>query len=230
MEYHEAMITMPFLPAAAIFDLDGLMLDTERPAAAAWAKAAQSLGWAVDERLPIETIGIDEKSTRAIIMEALGAGFPYDAVREEMSAAILREVEQNRGIPQRPGLTALLSHLEALRVPLAVATSSRRETALWKLRQGGILERFPVLVCGDEVLRGKPAPDIFLLAAERLGKNPGDCVGFEDSPAGLRALQAAGIPSVFVKDLVEPPPEVLASVWRRCQDLAEAAALFGQPV
>jgi HAD superfamily hydrolase (TIGR01509 family) len=206
--------------------MDGLMLDTERPAAAAWAKAVRNLGWPAGEEIAVKTIGIDEKSTRAIAMEELGADFPYDAVREEMVRIIIRETEQ-KGIPQRPGLAVLLDHLESLGVPLAVATSTKRETALWKLRRGGILERFPVLACGDEVRQGKPAPDIFLLAAERLGKNPGDCVGFEDSPAGLRALRAAGIPSVFVKDLVEPPPEVLASVWRRCRDLAEAAALFG---
>jgi beta-phosphoglucomutase-like phosphatase (HAD superfamily) len=83
------------------------------------------------------------------------------------------------------------------------------------------------MVFGDEVQRGKPAPDIFLLAAERLGKNPRRCVGFEDSPAGLQSLHSAGIPSVFVQDLVEPPPAIIATVWRRCGDLAEAAALFG---
>ncbi|MDR3161812.1 MAG: HAD family phosphatase [Spirochaetaceae bacterium] len=221
------MTRTPFLPAAAIFDMDGLMLDTERPAATAWARAARNLGWPVDERIAAKTIGMDEPSNRAIIMEELGADFPYDAVRKEMAAIVRREVEESRGIPQRPGLTALLDHLEALRVPLAVATSSGRKSALWKLRQGGILDRFSVLACGDEVPQGKPAPDVFLLAAERLGKDPADCVGFEDSPAGLRALAAAGIRSVFVKDLVEPPPEVLALVWRRCGDLAEAAALFG---
>jgi beta-phosphoglucomutase-like phosphatase (HAD superfamily) len=220
------MITTPFFPAGAIFDLDGLMLDTERPAASAWARAARNLGWPVDEAVAVRTIGMDEPSSRAIIMETLGAGFPYDAVREAMRTIVIQEIGEAGGIPQRPGLTVLLDRLEALGVPLAVATSSQRNSALWKLRQGGILERFPVIVCGDEVQRGKPAPDIFLLAAERLGKRCEDCVGFEDSPAGLRALRAAGIRSVFVKDLVEPPPEVLKLVWRRCQDLAEAAALW----
>jgi beta-phosphoglucomutase-like phosphatase (HAD superfamily) len=94
----------------------------------------------------------------------------------------------------------------------------------------GIRERFPVMGCGDESRRGTPAPEIFLLAAQKLGKAPADCLGFEDSPSGLRALHAAGIKSIFVKDLVEPPPEVLTTVWRRCGDLAEAIPLIGAPL
>ena len=86
--------------------------------------------------------------------------------------------------------------------------------------------RFSAFALGDEVVNGKPAPDIFLLAAKRLGKQPDSCVGFEDSPAGLWGLHCAGIRSVLVKDLLEPEPEILATVWRRCVDLAEAAKLF----
>jgi beta-phosphoglucomutase-like phosphatase (HAD superfamily) len=94
------------------------------------------------------------------------------------------------------------------------------------LGKAGIVERFSAFAFGDEVANGKPAPDIYLLAASRLGAAPRACVGFEDSPAGLRSLAAAGIRSVFVKDVVEPPPEVLAGVWRQCGDLAEAVDLF----
>ncbi|MDR0877174.1 MAG: HAD family hydrolase, partial [Treponema sp.] len=90
-----------------------------------------------------------------------------------------------------------------------------------------VRDRFSVITCGDEVAHGKPAPDIFLLAAGRLGQEPAACIGFEDSTAGLRALAAAGVRSVFIKDLLEPPHEVLATVWRRCNDLEEAAELFG---
>ncbi|MDR2068408.1 MAG: HAD family phosphatase [Spirochaetaceae bacterium] len=222
------MTTTPFLPGGVIFDLDGLLLDTERPMIRAWLRAARSHGWPVEEAVALKTVGLDEASTRAVVTAALGPDFPYDQFRKKLVALIIREAEA-QGIARRPGLTVLLDHLAGLGIPLAVATSSKRETARWKMRLGGILERFPVLACGDEVDRGKPAPDIFLLAAERLGKSPAECVGFEDSPAGLLSLRNAGIRSVFIKDLVEPPPEVLATVWRRCGDLAEAAALFGQP-
>ena len=109
---------------------------------------------------------------------------------------------------------------------MAVATSTHRASALKKLALAGIEQRFTVIVGGDEVSWGKPAPDIYLLAAEKLKKQPSLCVGFEDSPAGLKALQAAGIRSVFIKDLIEPPRELLSAVWHECRDLAEAIVLF----
>jgi HAD superfamily hydrolase (TIGR01509 family) len=206
--------------------MDCLMLDTESPVVPIWAAVAREMGWVIDDEVAFKTIGIDDPSSRALFAGAYGPDFPYDRIREEVYRRIRAEAEE-KGIPHRPGLVTLLDHLAALRVPLGVATSAGRAVAEWKLLHGHIRERFSVLACGDEVRRGKPAPDVFLLAAERLGRAPADCVGFEDSPPGLMALHAAGIPSVFVKDLLEPPEAVLRTVWRRCADLAEAASLFG---
>jgi HAD superfamily hydrolase (TIGR01509 family) len=203
------------------------MLDTEGPVMPVWRQAARELGWTITEETALKTIGLDDASSRAILREACGPGFPYDVIQAEVYRRVRAGAERN-GIPHRPGLLVLLDHLAALGIPLGVATSSPRLQAEWKLLHGHIRDRFSALACGDEVRRGKPAPDIFLLAAERLGKAPGDCVGFEDSPAGLAALSAAGIPSVFVKDMVEPPEEILRGVWRRCPGLEAAAALFGR--
>lgn len=216
----------PFIPDAVIFDMDGLMLDTEKPIAETWLRAAQSLGWQVEPEVAFQTIGINEAGTRALMLKAYGPAFPYDEIREALEK-ILKELFEREGVAHRPGLLTLLNHLGRLGVPLGVATSTRKENALWKLDKARIRERFQAMAFGDEVLRGKPEPDIFLLAAERLGKIPQNCVGFEDSPAGLQSLARAGIPSVFIKDLIEPSAEILATIWRRCTDLAEAAALFG---
>jgi HAD superfamily hydrolase (TIGR01509 family) len=212
-------------PDAVVFDMDGLMLDTERPAMACWMHVAKAFGWDISAEVICRTIGINATDTKEVFMEVYGAAFPYQDIRVEVSRIIKAQAEQE-GIAHRPGLLPLLERLAQLRVPYAVATSTARDTALWKLRKAGIAERFTVIVCGDEVTRGKPAPDIFLKALELLDKAPSQSVGFEDSPAGLQSLHAAGIRSVFVKDLVEPPPEVLATVWRRCTDLAEASRLF----
>ncbi|AEF84410.1 putative beta-phosphoglucomutase (Beta-PGM) [Treponema primitia ZAS-2] len=216
----------PFLPNAVIFDMDGLMIDSERPGIRAWIDAARELGWDMAEELILQAVGRNEESTKNLLIDAFGPGFPYEKVRDLTRERIIERAEKE-GIPHRPGLIALLDHLAALKVPLGVATSTDREAALWKLRKAGILERFSAMTFGDEIRRGKPDPDIFLLAAARLGEAPRDCIGFEDSPAGLMALHAAGIRSVFVKDILEPSPEVLATVWHRCADLAEARALFG---
>jgi HAD superfamily hydrolase (TIGR01509 family) len=205
--------------------MDGLMLDTERPAVRLWLEAAAEQGWNIDEEIPISTVGLDEADTRRRVLEACGAEFPYAVVRDRLEELFIRSIEVE-GIAHRPGLLTLLDHLDVVGVPFAVATSTPRKAAIWKLEKAGIRSRFSILACGDEVSRGKPAPDIFLLAAARLGADPAACVGFEDSAAGLRGLAAAGIRSVFVKDLIEPPGEVLATVWRRRESLAEAVELF----
>jgi HAD superfamily hydrolase (TIGR01509 family) len=207
--------------------MDGLLLDTERPVKDLWLLAARNRGWEIDEETVLRTTGVDEASTRRIMNQEYGPGFPYEEIQVELGRLIRKAAEQE-GIAWRPGLAVILDKLERTGIPFGLATSSARKTALWKLEKAALApERFAAIVCGDEVERGKPAPDIFLLAAKQLGTAPLDCLGLEDSPAGLRALAAAGIPSIFIKDMLEPPAEVLSTIWRRCEDLAAAAALIG---
>jgi HAD superfamily hydrolase (TIGR01509 family) len=217
---------MPIKVSGAVFDMDGTMLDTERPSRIAWKEVGARMGYTITDDTISRTVGVSEADVRRAYMDGMGADFPYDEVRANVKR-FLDERSEREGIPLRPGLVVLLDMFAALGVPMAVATSTNRARALWKLEKTGLAKRFAAFACGDEITHGKPAPDIFLLACERLGVAPRECVGFEDSPAGLEGLRAAGIRSVFVKDLIEPPPEVLAGVWYRAADLAEAAALFG---
>jgi HAD superfamily hydrolase (TIGR01509 family) len=216
------------IPRGVLFDMDGLMLDTEKPVIAAWIDAARDFGFAVSVAVAQKTIGINEQATRTVFLQEYGPEFPYDKVRRKLEDTLLQKIARE-GIAHRPGLRTLLDHLDRLDIPFGVATSTRRDIALWKIEKAGISGRFKALAFGDEVECGKPAPDIFLLAATRLGVAPEDCVGFEDSPAGLESLFRANIRAVFIKDVVEPPPEVLATVWRRCADLSEAVSLFNAP-
>jgi HAD superfamily hydrolase (TIGR01509 family) len=216
----------PFIPKGVILDMDGLMLDTERMETALYTRISRERGWPAHEAFFIRTIGVSDDICEKICKAEFGDAYPFWDIYEQMAKA-LAETAETGGIPHRPGLLTFLDKLDALEIPRVIATSTKRKRTLWKLEKAGIADRFSVLVCGDEISRGKPAPDIFLKAAERLGTAPADCVGFEDSPAGLKGLAEAGIRSVFIKDLTEPPPGVLAGVWRRCADLAEAAALFG---
>jgi HAD superfamily hydrolase (TIGR01509 family) len=216
----------PFIPKGVILDMDGLMLDTERMEIALYVRISREMGWPTGETFLRSTIGIGDDDAEKIYKAEFGGAYPFGEIWKQVKNALTKTAEMS-GIPHRPGLATFLDKLDTLGIPKAVATSTERKRALWKLEKAGIADRFGVLVCGNEVSRGKPAPDIFLKAAERLGADPADCVGFEDSPAGLKGLADAGIRSVFIKDLAEPSPDVLASVWRRCADLAEAAALFG---
>ena len=214
-----------FSPDAVIFDMDGLMLDTERVIVPVWGRAGEILGYNISQDVILKMVGISSENARVVMLDEFGGDFPYDQLREKARGLYKKEFEEN-GIPHKKGLICLLDHLAAAKIPLAVATSTRKATALEMLRMAGIVERFTAIVGGDEVVNGKPAPDIFLLAAEKLGQPPSACIGFEDSPAGLKGLCAAGIRSVFIKDLIEPPREVLTTVWRRFDDLSEAVQLF----
>jgi HAD superfamily hydrolase (TIGR01509 family) len=219
------MINQQFVPEAVLFDMDGLMLDTEGPVLPFWYTVMEKYGYSLSEEILYKTIGIPAVSTEKMLKEIYGADFPYDKITEELEQMVQDDIDKN-GIPQKKGLLTLLDHLDKLGIPKAVATSTRREKALWKLQHSGIKDRFPIVVSVDDVKRGKPAPDLFLAAAEKLGKKPEHCVGFEDSTAGLQSLSAAGIKSVFVKDILEPPEEVLNTVWHQFSHLAEAVKLF----
>jgi HAD superfamily hydrolase (TIGR01509 family) len=159
------------------------------------------------------------------MLDEFGSDFPYDSICEEFRRLVKKKIDEN-GVPKKYGLDFLLDRLSSAKIPLAVATSTRRATAVEMLRKANILDKFNTVVCGDDIANGKPAPDIFLLAAEKLGVLPSDCVGFEDSHAGLKGLHSAGIRSIFIKDVIEPPQDVLAAVWRICNNLEEAAKLF----
>ncbi len=211
-----------FRPSAVIFDMDGLMFDTENLTIPFWEVAGKPFGYNITYDIVLRMVGISAEKARLVMQEEFGDDFPYDAIRDEFRKIVQKEVEKN-GVPLKPGLLFLLDRLSAAKIPLGVATSSRNATAVNMLTKAGIIDRFAALTCGDEVTNGKPAPDIFLLAAKKLGQPPSACVGFEDSPPGLQGLHAAGIRSIFIKDLLEPSKEILATVWHRCKDLKEAA-------
>jgi len=216
----------PFLPAAVIFDMDGLMFDTENLTIPLWEIAGKPFGYNLTREIVLRMVGISGEKARLALLEEFGADFPYEAIRDEYRLLVKKEIDKN-GVPKKPGLMYLLDRLRCAKIPLGVASSSRSVTVIDLLTKAGIKDYFTAVTGGEEVTNGKPAPDIFLIAAEKLKTPPRDCVGFEDSTAGLRGLHAAGIRSVFIKDVLDPPEEVLATVWHRCNDLSEAAALFG---
>ncbi len=154
-------------PAAVIFDMDGLMLDTERLAPRAWVDAAAAMGVEFDLALTQPMIGRNFRDCQAIIASHYGEAFPTADLMRAWHVAYDAIVERE-GILVKPGLLDLLDWLDAEGIPKGVATSTRRDRAQAKLELTGLMPRFATLVGGDEVTHGKPAPDIFLAAAERL--------------------------------------------------------------
>jgi HAD superfamily hydrolase (TIGR01509 family) len=210
-------------PQAVIFDMDGLMLDTERLAPRAWIDAAHSLGVEFDLALTHPMIGRNFRDCAGIIAGHYGEAFPTAALMKAWHVAYDSIVDRE-GIAVKPGLLDLLDWLEREDIPKAVATSTRRDRAERKLVHAGLRDRFAALVGGDEIAHGKPAPDIFIAAAGRIGQAPGHCLVLEDSEPGVRAALAAGMTPIMVPDLHPPSTALLALQPLVLASLAEVRA------
>jgi HAD superfamily hydrolase (TIGR01509 family) len=197
-------------PAAVIFDMDGLMLDTEPLAARAWTDAAVAAGLPFDHAVTPRLIGRNFADCRALIAGHHGAGYPVDDLMRAWHVAYDAIVDRE-GLALKAGLGALLDWLDEARIPKAVATSTRRSRALAKLDRTALTPRFVAVVGGDEIARGKPAPDIFVEAAVRLGAPAPECVVLEDSEPGVRGALAAGMRPIMVPDLHAPSAALAAA-------------------
>ncbi len=192
---------------AIIFDMDGLMLDTEPLYRIVWKQAAADCGYNLTDEIYRGLVGRGRKVAEQILAQTFGPEFPM-----EQFHTLSREHElkmfTSGPIEKKPGLDELLSYVESRSLPKAVATSTERQIALPLLARMGLLQRFDVVATGDEVPNGKPQPDLFLLAAQRFAIEPSRCLVLEDSEAGVMAAARAGMPVYLVPDLVKPSPEV----------------------
>jgi len=210
---------------AVVFDMDGLLIDTERLARETWRQAAADCGVDLDDTLFASLIGRTRRDSGAILRERWGETFSIDAFRARCTTRWEACVAES-GIPLKPGAAELLDYLDAIRMPRAVATSTGIAGAERSLALAGVIDRLPVVVTGEQVERGKPAPDIYLLAASRLGVDPARCLALEDSIYGMLAAHAAGMAAVMVPDLVEPTDEIAGLAYRVVDSLADVRALL----
>lgn len=208
---------------AAIFDMDGLLFDTERLCCEAWRAVSSAAGYEMKDSLFISCVGRNERDTREIVLGAIGESFPYDEFKEQAGTWMMERMASD-GPPEKPGIRELLRFLREQGVPIALATSTSERHARWMIERAQLSPYFDAYAFGCEVERGKPAPDIFLLAMKRLSRSSPDRIAvFEDSEAGLRAASSAGMRPVFVPDMVLPSDETLRLVWKHITGLDEAA-------
>lgn len=189
-----------------VFDMDGLMFDTERISFLSFSKAVESCGFQLDEATFRKTIAANVKEVRQIYLEQFGKNFPFEEMLERKFSFAEDYVHQ-QGVPIKPGLYELLTFLKAREIKMAVATSSNRSVAVDLLQLAKVAQQFDCVVCGDEIERSKPDPEIFLQAAKRLQCDPEDCLVLEDANKGVLAAHRAGMQVIMVPDLVAPDAE-----------------------
>ena len=196
---------------AVIFDMDGVLFDTERLAVRSWEKAGRDLGVVGMGEIVPNVLGVSAAASWEVVRQTTGDDFPYDEFRKKAHDYSF-EYFDRYGVPVKDGVRIALQYLKENGYKIAVATSTRRASAMHHFEQTGLKEYFDDFVCGDEVENSKPAPDIFLKAAQKLKVSPEKCMVIEDSPNGLKAASAAGMVPVMVPDLV-PPDEYLSKLF-----------------
>jgi HAD superfamily hydrolase (TIGR01509 family) len=194
---------------AVIFDLDGTLLDTERVAQEAFFSACAELSVTPRMDLLLSCVGAAEPIARAILQEGYGPKLDCDAFFAAWSR-YFTELGRQTPAPLKEGALNLLDTVAQLGLPMAIATSSRTEHAVEKLRQAGLLERFRTVIGADQVQRPKPDPEVYLKAAQYLGVDPRDCLAVEDSEYGVRAAHAAGMTVIQVPDMTQPTADLRA--------------------
>lgn len=209
----------------AIFDMDGLLIDTEKLSQASYRHAREWAGLQPDDELFYSVVGLNSRAGHERLVAGLAHLTDYDRFRsvwrEAFDASLAAEVPVKRHVRD------VLESLSSRDIPMAVATSTKTSSAHDRLSRAGLRKHFSVLIGGDQIENGKPAPDIYLKAAAMLGLAPSLCAGFEDSVNGVCAAVAAGLVTVQVPDLIDPTPELLALGHRVAPDLAEAMRLVG---
>lgn len=191
----------------AIFDQDGLLFDTESVYQRAWIEAGRRQGVIIDPAVPRRFSGMGRK----LIKEIIAAEYPVLNWEEYSKTAIeLAWNEQLSSIPpKKPGLIEMLEFCRKNGIKTAVASSSRIHIVRHNLTSAGVIDYFDAITTGEEVVNSKPAPDIFLLAASKIGIEPKDCAVFEDAFSGIRGAFAAGMKPVLIPDQAEPTDEIL---------------------
>lgn len=211
------------MPDAIIFDMDGLLLDSERLGQQSYINACEQMAVPVNMPLYLQCIGTNAARTREILVAGYGSAALVDELREiwveEYAARTF-----SAPVPLKPGVQPLLNWLRSRETPIAVATSTAHDHAQLKLTNAGIRDFFRFVVGGDQVREGKPAPEIYLLAAQKLGFEADGCLALEDSENGVRAAIAAGMTVIQVPDLVEPGEHLRAMGHSILSSLAEVQA------
>lgn len=208
---------------AVIFDMDGLMFDTERVFVEAWDYAGEKIGIGKAGYMTLKTLGMSAAMSRELWLEEFGEKYNEQELRRHTKDFLTKYYAENR-VPVKKGLYILLNYLKENGFRLAVASSSPRWEVESHLNDAAVSDYFQVVVCGDMVTRSKPDPEIYRKACELLGENPQDCFALEDSRNGILSAHRAGCRTIMVPDLWQPDEEILSVIAGKYDDLEQVKA------
>lgn len=211
--------------AAAIFDMDGLLFDTESIARWAWQEALKSHGYIMEDELYFQFVGRDLKWREKILKQKYGADFPFDSVvLQRIEIGDTRELQE--GLPTKSDVIELLTQLKTMGILMALATGTDRKRAIRRLQNAHIYHHFHIIVTSEDVAQGKPEPDIFLAASQKMQIKPEQCLVFEDSCVGVQAAHQAGMRAIMIPDIEIPSAEIRQLAYKVLHSLGDFQQLL----
>lgn len=208
-----------------IFDMDGLMFDTEKVFIEAWDYAGEKIGIGKAGYMVYKTLGMNVSVAYNVWKEEFGDRYHQEELRK-YTGDFLRKYYNENTVPVKYGLYVLLDYLRDTNCKMVVASSSPRWEVEKHLKNAGVSNYFVDIVCGDMIENSKPAPDIYLKACEILEATPEDCLALEDSKNGLLAAYRAGCKPIMIPDLWQPDEETLQIIVAKYDDLEQVKLAF----
>lgn len=212
-----------------IFDMDGVIFDTEKLILDCWEKVGEKYEITGIRQVFTDCIGTNSSKTKEIVMEHYGESFPYEEFRKEASVFFQAYVKDN-GLPVKKGVRELLQYLKAQEIPIGLASSTRQAVVEEELRQAGLYDFFQVIMGGDRLKRSKPEPDIYLMTCEKMGVLPKHTYAIEDSHNGIRSAYSAGMMPIMVPDLLEATDEMKEKSIAVFDDLLQVMRYFQENI
>ncbi|WP_461809698.1 HAD family hydrolase [Faecalimonas sp.] len=206
---------------ALLFDMDGLVFDSEKVVQRSWNMAGNTLGYGDIGNHIYNTLGMNAKSRDEYFKGVFGEEFPNDQFRD-LARENFYTIVEKEGLTVKPGARELIFYAKQLGQRTAVVSSSRKPYVEEMFKRAGLYEYFDTFVCGDMVEKSKPDPEIYEKACKQLGVKPEYCIAFEDAPAGVESAAAAGVYVIMVPDLVQPDQQIRNKAWMVIDTLEEA--------